>query len=62
MSATYRAYQHALKRIAKIAWEAQEVDGLSPTEQGELECIINYAMEAAGTELPLSEFVKGVDA
>lgn len=49
MTTEHRALVHACKRIAKIAWDAQN-ERLSPQENEELDNIIYVAMELAGAD------------
>lgn len=60
MSADFLKLQFAMKRIVKIAYEAQN-ENLSPSENEELDDIIHKAMELGGAEdQTVSQFIESV--
>lgn len=62
MSADFLKLQFAMKKIVKIAYEAQN-ENLSPYENEELDKIMMQAMDLGGAEdQTVSQFIDGVQA
>lgn len=58
MTATAAKVKHEMRRVVEICYALQDDEGLSPDEFLELDEIMSKAMELAGSEKTIYEFIQ----